>query len=93
MSGEHHAYSLIKKRHSSITVGHSHRRHIYFKDDAFPNPSIGLVAGSFKGGQEAWAGQANLEWWKGVVIKRNINNGAYDPEFVSLERLKAEYGS
>ena len=27
------------------------------------------------------------------VIKRNINNGAYDPEFISLERLKAEYGS
>tara|TARA_R100000455_G_C6253178_1_gene109506 strand:- start:131 stop:907 length:777 start_codon:yes stop_codon:yes gene_type:complete len=93
MSGEHHAYSLIKKRHSSTTVGHSHRRHLYFKDDAFPSPSIGLVAGCFKGGQEGWAGQANLEWWKGVVIKRNISNGAYDPEFVSLERLKAEYGS
>ena len=42
-----------------------------FKDDAFPSPSIGLVAGCFKGGQEGWAGQANLEWWKGVVIKRN----------------------
>ena len=72
MSGEHHAYSLIKKRHSSITVGHSHRRHIYFKDDAYPKPSIGLVAGCFKGGERGWAGQANLEWWKGVVIKRNI---------------------
>ena len=84
---------MIKKRHSSTTVGHSHRRHLYFKDDAFPNPSIGLVAGCFKGGQEGWAGQANLEWWKGVVIKRNISSGAYDPEFVSLERLKAEYGS
>ena len=93
MSGEHHAYSLVKKRHSSITVGHSHRRHIYFKDDAHPKPSIGLVAGCFKGSEEGWAGQANLEWWKGVVIKRNIDNGTYDPEFVSLERLKAEYGS
>lgn len=93
MSGEHHAFSLLKKRHSSITVGHSHRRNIYFKDDAYPNKSIGLVAGCFKGGAEHWAGQANGDWWKGVVIKRNISNGHYDPEFVSLNRLKAIYGN
>ena len=28
-----------------------------------------------------------------VNIKRNINNGAYDPEFVSLDRLKTVYGT
>lgn len=92
MSGEHHAYSLIKKRHCSTTVGHSHKRSVFFKDDANPYPSIGLVAGCFKGREEEWAGQANAEWWKGVVIKRNIENGWYDPEFVSLARLEAEYG-
>ena len=93
MSGEHHAFSLLKKRHSSTTVGHSHKRNIYFKDDAFPNKSIGLVAGCFKGGAEHWAGQANGEWWKGVIIKRNIDGGHYDPEFVSLDRLKFIYGT
>lgn len=92
MSGEHHAYSLIKKRHSSTTVGHSHKRNVYFKDDAHPNPSIGLVAGCFKGNDEHWAGQANRDWWKGVVIKRNIQDGWYDPEFVSLGALKKAYG-
>ena len=92
MSGEHHAYNLIKKRHSSITVGHSHKRNIFFKDDAYPVASIGLVAGCFKGADEAWAGQANNDWWKGVIIKRDVGNGWYDPEFVSLKRLKEEYG-
>lgn len=92
MSGEHHAYNLIKKRHGSVTVGHSHKRNIYFKDDAYPNPSIGLVAGCFKGAEESWAGQANGDWWKGVVIKRNLKDGWYDPTFISMEVLKAEYG-
>jgi len=92
MSGEHHAYNLIKKRHNSSTCGHSHKRSIYFKDDAHPNTSVGLVAGCFKGKEEDWAGQANKEWWKGVVIKRNIDNGLYEPEFVSLARLEKEYG-
>jgi|TARA_R110000822_G_scaffold19079_4_gene62342 hypothetical protein len=92
MSGEHHGFSLLKKRHSSTTVGHSHKRSLFFKDDAYPNPTIGLVAGCFKGGPEAWAGQANLDWWKGVIIKRNIDEGWYDPEFVSMARLKEVYG-
>lgn len=93
MSGEHHAYNLLKKRHCSTTVGHSHKRNLFFKDDAYPNPSIGLVAGCYKGREEEWAGQANSEWWKGVIIKRNIENGWYDPEFVSMSRLEKEYGS
>lgn len=92
MSGEHHAYNLLKKRHCSTTVGHSHKRSLFFKDDANPKPSIGLVAGCFKGRAEEWAGQANGEWWKGVVIKRDIDQGCYEPEFVSLDRLEREYG-
>lgn len=92
MSGMHHAYTMLNKRHHSTTVGHSHKRSIFFKDDSYPNPTIGLVAGCFKGAQESWAGQANMDWWKGVVIKRNIDRGYYDPEFVSLERLKSYYG-
>lgn len=91
MSGDHHAFNLIKKRHSSTTVGHSHKRNLYFKDDAFPNPSIGLVAGCFKGREESWAGQANKEWWKGCVIKRNIEDGAYSPQFVSMKELENAY--
>ena len=92
MSGLHHAYGLLTKRTSSATCGHSHKRSLFFKDDAVPNPLIGLVAGCFKGADESWAGQSNRDWWKGVVIKRNIQNGWYDPEFVSMERLKQAYG-
>jgi len=92
MSGEHHAYNLIKKRHCSTTVGHSHKRSFYAKDDAYPTASLGLVAGCFKGKKEHWAGQANGEWWTGVVIKHNIQDGVYDPEFVSIERLEKVYG-
>lgn len=92
MSGIHHAYGLIQKRNSSATCGHSHKRSVYFKDGAYPNPVIGLVAGCYKGAEESWAGQANLDWWKGIVIKREIYNGSYEPEFVSLKQLEKAYG-
>lgn len=92
VSGTHHAYTLLQNRNSSATCGHSHKRSIYFKDGAHPNPIIGLVAGCFKGKDESWAGQANREWWRGVVIKRGISNGYFEPQWVSLKALEKEYG-
>ena len=91
-SGTHHAYTLLQNRNYSSTCGHSHKRSLYFKDSAHPKPILGLVAGCYKGREESWAGQANSEWWKGVVIKREIDNGVYEPEFVSMNRLESIYG-
>ena len=85
----HHANTLLGHRYKSSTCGHSHKRDLKFKDGA---KAIGLVAGCYKGAEEGWAGQSNLDWWKGVVIKREIDNGMYEPEFVSLKRLKEVYG-
>jgi hypothetical protein len=92
MSGIHHAYSLLMARNSSATCGHSHKRSIYFKDGSFPNPIIGLVAGCFKGAEEDWAGQSQDNWWKGVIVKREIYNGYYEPQFISINQLKKSYG-
>ena len=91
-SGLHHAYTLLQNRNCSTTCGHSHKRSVYFKDGAHPQGIIGLVAGCYKGGEESWAGQANESWWKGVVVKRDIHKGLYEPQFVSLESIQKEYG-
>ena len=92
ISGTHHAYGLIQNRYRSCTVGHSHKRDMYFKDGVGTRGAIGLVAGCYKGAKETWAGQANMDWWKGVVVKRQIEDGYYEPEFVGLDTLRKEYG-
>ena len=92
VSGVHHAYTLLQNRNHSSTCGHSHKRSMYFKDSAHPNSIIGLVAGCFKGSEESWAGQSNNEWWKGVVVKRELENGVYEPEFISLNTIRKLYG-
>ena len=92
ISGVHHAYGLLQKRYRSCTVGHSHKRDLYFKDDVGSNGAIGAVIGCYKGAEEGWAGQSNKEWFKGVLIKRNICDGLYEPQFISLETLRWTYG-
>ena len=93
MSTKHHGYSLVEKLASSATVGHTHKFIYFFKGDARPSPLHGLVVGCYKGKEEAWAGQANQEWRRGVVIKREISQGDYDLEWVSMARLEKEYST
>ena len=93
MGGDNHARNLATKMGASCTVGHSHFRNIAFLDGTgYGKGHIGLVAGCFKGSDEQWAGQSNKLWAKGVVIKRNICDGMYDPEWVSMDALRKEYG-
>jgi hypothetical protein len=39
-----------------------------------------------------WAGECEKMWVNGVVVKRNVREGVYDPQFISLEALRKEYG-
>lgn len=90
MSGKHHAYTLLQNRHRSSVCGHSHKRGIYFEDQA---GIVGAVVGCMKGKDEGWAGQSNHAWWKGVVVMREVDgSGSFEPEFISLKQLEKAYG-
>lgn len=93
ISGQYHGEALLRQLGGSATCGHSHKRNIAFKDGAIGGSQIGLVAGCFKGAEEDWAGQSNKNWWHGVIVKNNIENGSYSPQFISLEELEKYYGS
>ena len=91
ISGEHLAYTLLSKKHASCTQGHAHILDQAYRSSVSGRKIAGLVAGVFQDYDSDWAGETNKLWWRGVVIKRGVEAGAYDPEFVSLERLKREY--
>lgn len=91
ISGEHPAYYLLTKRFRSCTQGHTHILD-FCERTQDQNKIFGLVAGCFIDYESDWAGDANNMWWRGVVIKYNVEGGMYDPEFVSLDRLRKEYG-
>jgi hypothetical protein len=92
MSTKHHGHSLVEKLACSVTVGHTHKFDYHYKGEAHRRPMHGLVVGCFKGADEEWAGQANREWRKGVVVKRELEAGDYELEWVSLKRLEKMYG-
>lgn len=92
IGGEHPAYSLVTKRLVSSTCGHTHTADFCIRTNGSGRKVHGLVAGVFQDYRASWAGGANDLWWKGVIYKRNVEEGVYDAEFISLESLRKEYG-
>lgn len=92
VGGEHPAYSLISKEYASCTQGHTHTIDYCHRTNAAGRRIHGLVAGSYVDYQSEWAGESQKLWWSGVIIKRKVEQGQYDVEFVSLQQLQEEYG-
>lgn len=92
VGGEHPAYTLLTKQFSSATCGHLHTFDYCIRTDANGRRLHGLVAGVAQDYDSDWAGEVNKLWSRGVVIKRGVENGDYDLEWVSLQRLKQVYG-
>lgn len=92
ISGEHHAYSLIAKQYRSCVAAHSHTADFAIRTDVQGNHIQGLVCGVYQDYESKWAGESNKLWWRGVVYLRGVEDGRYDPEFISLGRIMREYG-
>lgn len=92
IGGEHPAYQLLAKQFTSCTCGHLHTTDYCVRTTPDGNRLMGLVAGVGQDYDAPWAGERNRLWWRGVIIKREVENGSYSPQWVSLEELEKEYG-
>ena len=52
----------------------------------------GLVAGAFYQHDEDYKGPQGNAHWRGVIVKHEVEDGHYDPMFLSLDYLRREYG-
>lgn len=91
LSSEHHAYGLLGKTYQSITVGHTHTFDYCVRTRPNGNKIMGLVAGCFQDFTNDWAGEIGKLWDRGVIVKRNVEFGQYDFEWISLDTLRREY--
>lgn len=91
ISGEHHAASLLGKKFVSCTVGHSHTLDYSVRTKADGKKIMGLVCGCYQDYTPAWAGNSGKLWHSGIITKRNVLDGTYDLETISIDRLKKEY--
>jgi hypothetical protein len=92
IGGEHHAASLLAKNYSSCVAAHSHTVDWAVRSGSNGKTIMGLVAGVYQDYNSGWAGMCNNLWWQGLVYLKNVEDGVYEPEFISMESLRKEYG-
>jgi hypothetical protein len=91
ISGTHPAYQLLVKQFMSCTQGHAHVLDYCVRTNADGNHIRGLVAGCYLDYEPDYAGVANDLWWRGVVFKKDVQDGSYEPTFISLDQIREAY--
>ena len=91
ISSENMGAALINRCYNSVTVGHNHTLDFAVRTRRAGNKILGLCAGVCQEHSPNFAGAAANLWWRGVIVKRNVSDGVYDPQFISLDSLKKEY--
>lgn len=93
IGGEHAAYSHSIKVGQSTISGHSHLLDYNTRTNISGRTLNNLVAGCYQDYINPWAGLIGKLWRPGVSVLRNVEDGRFDLQFISLESLKKEYSS
>ena len=76
----------------SCTSGHSHQLDLAILGGNTGRKYMGAVVGCYVDYDAGYAGVANALWDRGVLVKHNVNNGVYEPQWISMETIKRMYG-
>lgn len=87
------ARMMAQKNKVSCVAGHIHTFD-YFTERNIDEKTIScLLAGCYQDYTNDWAGPIGRFWKPGVAILRNVEDGDFDLQWVSLASLAREYGN
>lgn len=81
----------LNKVKQSFTMGHQQTRMWGSQFASTGKELMGLVAGAFYQHDEEYMGPQGNHYWRGIVFKHEVQDGRYDPMFVSLDYLLREW--
>lgn len=93
IGGERPAHMLLAKNGISTIAFHSHTLDFATRRTVADKTMNAVVAGCFQNYINPWAGPIGKFWQAGVVVLRNVDDGNFDFQWISIEALKKEYGS
>ena len=94
-TGKYPGQVLLREKHCSTVVGHNHKLDIASSLAGDGRRMWGISAGCFldPDQHEDYAGQNNKDWWKGILIIKDVKAGEIDGgiHIIPSNRLKEKY--
>lgn len=91
VGGANPGRSVLQRTHMSAIWGHTHTRTFYEETSPSGKRLIALNAGCFFDQHMGYAGEGNKAWWQGVVLLTEVEDGSFNPHFISMQYLKTIY--
>ena len=92
VGGRHPCHAVLQEHYRSCVFGHIHTTDFAVRTDVSGSKIMSVCAGVFQDYDSGWAGECNKLWWRGIVVLRNVDNGSFDPQWISIDALRKEYG-
>jgi hypothetical protein len=87
------AAALLNKRHMSAVMGHVQGRQIAYANRADGRQITGLFSGCCYLHDEDYLGAQGNNYWRGIWMLHEVEDGQFDEMPVSLKYLKKKYGT
>lgn len=91
IGGERPAHMLLAKNGMSSIAAHSHTLDFASRRTVADEYLNAVVVGCFQDYINPWAGPIGKFWQSGIVMLNGVDNGNFDFEWISLDRLKKAY--
>ncbi len=85
------AVSKLKEFGTTFIMGHVQALDIHTRFDGTGKQQWGIVAGAAYPHDEEYKGYQGNHHWRGVLYLHRVNEGSFDPMFISLDYLKERY--
>lgn len=89
-NGAPNARTQLQRERMSCTAGHAQGVDFHIHHGAHRR-QYGLIAGSFYMHEEDYLSPQGTNYWRGCIMKHQVEEGEYDPMFLSLEYLLDNY--
>lgn len=86
------ARALLNHQAASCVMGHTHTFDYALRTNIEGKTNQALFCGVFQDYTPPFASATDYMWRRGVLVLRNVEDGNFDIEWISMERLKREYG-
>lgn len=86
------ARALLNHQNATAIMGHAHTFDYATKANIEGKRFHGIFCGVFQDYTPDFAAATDYMWRPGILILRNVENGDFDMEWVSMKRLKELYG-
>lgn len=91
VGGERPGHMLLAKNGISCVAAHSHTFDFARRKTIEGRVMNGLVTGCYQDYINPWAGNIGQLWEAGVSILRNVDNGNFDLQWISIDAMRQEY--